>query len=212
MTLIIDESYLLISGVLQTLYVAFWSLLFSLACGLIIGFLRTLKSKPLLFIGRLHLEAFRIIPLIVWLFAVFFTLPRMLGFSISGQFTAVFVFTLWGAAEMGEMVRAALISLPIIQKESGTALGLSPMQLFVYILLPQALRRMLPGIINMATRLIKTSSMAFLVGVLDLVSRGQQIIERTNEPLIIYTFLFFMFFLLCWPLSLLSKRLEKRHV
>lgn len=210
LSLVWQERSLLLDGIWQTLHIATLSLLFSLLAGLVLGFLRYIKNPIIDLMARFHLESFRIIPLMVWLFATFFTLPTFFGFRISGHNAAILVFSLWGAAEMGEMVRGALISLPKIQKESGTALGLSGIQLFVYILLPQALRRLLPGIINMSSRLIKTSSMASLVGVIDVIRRGVQIIERTAQPLAIYTFIFFLFFFLCWPLSLFSQHLEKK--
>ena len=207
-----DNRALLLNGMAQTVYIAAMSLILSCLGGLAVGFLRCLNIPPVRFITRVYLESFRIIPLIVWLFAAFFTLPRLMGFYVSGSTAAIFVFTLWGAAEMGEMVRGALQSLPAIQRESGTALGLSNLQLYRYVLLPQALRRLMPGVINMATRLIKTTSITTLVGVIEIFARGTQIIERTREPFAIYVFIFIFFFLLCYPLTLWSRHLEKKAV
>ena len=208
--LLLNERTLLIDGITSTLYIAFISLIFSVFGGFIVGFIRNSKIPVLSIIARIQLESFRIVPLMVWLFLAFFTLPTLLGFNISGNTAVIIVFTLWGSAEMGDLVRGALQSLPVIQRESGTALGLTNFQLFRYILFPQALRRLMPGIVNMATRLIKTSSMASLVGVIEIVARGRHIIERTQEPFIIFTFIFFLFFFLCWPLSIWAKHLEKK--
>jgi len=208
--LLLENRAMLIDGMIQTVFIALLALLLSCLGGLIVGFLRCLKNPVVSFISRLYLECFRIIPLIVWLFAVFFTLPRLMGQYVSSTTSAILVFTLWGSAEMGEMVRGALQSLPAIQRESGTALGLSNLQLYRYVLLPQALRRLMPGVINMATRLIKTTSITTLVGVVELFSRGTQIIERTREPFAIYVFIFIFFFLLCYPLTLWSRHLESR--
>jgi len=208
--LILQERTMLLDGMRQTVFIAFTALFLSCLGGLIFGFLRNIKNPVVAFITRAYLEAFRIIPLIVWLFAVFFTLPRLMGQHMESSTSAIIVFTLWGSAEIGEMVRGALQSLPAIQRESGTALGLSGVQLFRYVLLPQAFRRMLPGVINMATRLIKTTSIASLVGVMELFSRSRQIMERTGEPFAIYTFIFLFFFVLCYPLTLWSRHLEKK--
>jgi len=208
--LLLENRTMLIDGMTQTIYIALVSLLLSCLGGLVFGFLRNVKNPVVGFITRFYLEAFRIIPLIVWLFAVFFALPRLMGQYVGSSTSAIIVFTLWGSAEIGEMVRGALQSLPAIQRESGTALGLNGLQLFRYVLLPQAFRRMLPGVINMATRLIKTTSITTLVGVMELFSRGTQIIQRTGEPFAIYTFIFFFFFVLCYPLTLWSRYLEKR--
>ena len=208
--LLLENRQMLLDGMRQTIYIAMVSLALSCLGGLAVGFLRCLKNPVVRFITRFYLEAFRIIPLIVWLFAVFFTLPRLMGQYVGSATSAILVFTLWGSAEIGDMVRGALLSLPVIQRESGTALGLSGLQLFRYVLLPQALRRLMPGVINMATRLIKTTSITTLVGVIEIFARSRQIIERTGEPFAIYTFIFFFFFLLCWPLTLLSRHLEKK--
>ena len=207
-----SERYLLIDGIIRTLQIAFFALVFSVIFGLLIGFLRYINNSISRFVFRLHLELFRIIPLIVWLFALFFALPTALGFTISSINAAIIVFSVWGAAEMGEIARAALTTLPKIQKESAQALGLGSFASFVYILLPQATIRLLPGIINMATRLVKTTSMASLIGVLEIITRGRHIIERTSEPFVIYVFIFFFFFVLCYPLSILAKHMEKKAV
>ena len=209
--IIIENWSLLLDGMLQTIYIAIVSLILSLIGGMIIGYLRYQKNLVIRFITRIYLECFRIIPLIVWLFAVFFTLPRLMGQSISSQLSVILVFTLWGSAEMGEMVRGALNSLPLIQRESAFALGLSNGKTYRYVLLPQAFKRLLPSIINMATRLIKTTSITTIVGVLEIFNRGAQIIDRTGEPFAIYVFIFFFFFLLCYPLTLWSTKLEKNR-
>jgi len=201
---------ILAEGMSQTVFIAAFALMLSIIGGLVVGFLRCMKNPIVITITRLYLEAFRIIPLIVWLFAAFFTLPRLMGVYVSSSTSAILVFTLWGSAEIGEMVRGALQSLPAIQRESGTALGLSQFQLFNSVLVPQALRRLMPGVINMATRLIKTTSITSLVGVLEIFAKGRQIIERTEEPFAIYVFIFIFFFLLCYPLTVLSRFLEKK--
>jgi len=211
LNLLWDNRVLLLDGMGQTIYIAAISLILSCFGGLIVGFLRCIKNPLVSFVTRTYLECFRIIPLIVWLFAVFFTLPRLMGQYVGSQTSAILVFTLWGSAEIGEMVRGALVSLPVIQRESGTALGLSGVQLYRYVLLPQAVRRLMPGVINMATRLIKTTSITTLVGVVEIFSRGTQIIERTREPFAIYTFIFVFFFLLCFPLTMWSRHLEKKQ-
>lgn len=203
-----SERILLADGIIQTVHVSALALFFSVLGGLFVGFLRCIPSKVSRVITRSYLESFRIIPLIVWLFAAFFTLPRIMGRGFDSHTSAILVFTLWGSAEIGELVKGALQSLPKIQRESGLALGLSGTQLYIYILIPQAIRRLIPGVINMATRIIKTTSMLDFVGVIELVARGRQIIERTVQPFIIWTFVFFFFFFLCYPLTLWSRHLE----
>jgi polar amino acid transport system permease protein len=139
----------------------------------------------------------------------------LLNVNISGELTAIIVFSLWGAAEIGDIVRGALESLPKHQMESGQALGLTYRQLYRHVLIPQAVRRMLPGSINLATRMIKTTSLVVLIGVVEVVKVGQQIIElgvikAPSASFWVYGFIFILYFLVCYPLSRLSKRFERR--
>ena len=129
--------------------------------------------------------------------------------------SAVIVFTLWGTAEMGDLVRGALISIPAHQYESGAALGLTKGQIFLYIVIPQTLRRLIPLAINLTTRMIKTTSLIVMIGVVEVLKVAQQIIEANrytvpDAALWIYGTIFFLYFLACWPISLLASWLEKR--
>ncbi len=208
---VIFESYkLLLDGLGNTLMIAIVSLFISFFSGFIFGIFRMSKNRIIKCLTDIYLEAFRIIPLMVWLFSFFFFIPRILNINISGEFASILVFTMWGTAEMGDIVRGALESLPKTQLESGLSVGLSKIQLFIYIQFPQAIRRIIPGAISLATRMIKTTSLVVLIGVVDVIQRGQQIIERTKESFWIYSFLFILFFIICYPLSLLSKKLETK--
>ena len=205
----------LLGGLLITARIAFISIILGSLLGVAVGLARTSKSKLLRFICRLYLELFRIIPILVWLFFVYFGIPGIFDIHLEGELVAVIVFSLWGAAEMGDIVRGALESLPKHQIESGKALGLSFWQLYRFILIPQALRRMLPGAINLSTRMVKTTSLVVMIGVIDVVKVGQQIIERSilKEPTAsfwIYGLIFILYFIICYPLSKLSKRLETK--
>lgn len=205
----------LFEGLLVTVEIAFISIIIGSILGIIIGLSRTTTSKVVLFINRVYLEAFRIIPTLVWLFVFYFGVTTALNINISGEVVSIIVFSLWGAAEMGDIVRGALESLPTHQIESGKAIGLNYFQLYRYILIPQAIRRMIPGTINLATRMIKTTSLVVLIGVIDVVKIGQQIIEtsRFEYPAAsfwIYGFIFFLYFIICYPLSKISKSLETK--
>ncbi len=186
-------------GLLTTAEIAFISIIIGSLLGIILGLSRTSKYKIVLFLNRVYLEAFRIIPTLVWLFIFYFGVTTALNVNLSGEAVSIIVFTLWGAAEMGDIVRGALQSLPKHQIESGKALGLNNFQLYRYIMIPQAVRRMLPGTINLATRMVKTTSLVVLIGVIDVVKIGQQIIETSRfefptASFWIYGFIFFSIF------------------
>ncbi|WP_268625766.1 amino acid ABC transporter permease [Paenibacillus alvei] len=200
----------LAKGLYQTGLITIWSIALSTIGGLLFGALRTSASPWLRLITRTYLELFRSIPILVWLFFFFFGLPIFFGLDVPSSVCAVLVLSLWGITEIGEVVRGALISLPQGQREAGKAIGLSTLQLYAYILLPLALRRMIPPTINVYTRIIKTTSLTVLIGVTEVIKTGQQIIERTGEAVLIYGALFLLYFILCYPLSALSRRLEHK--
>jgi len=105
--------------------------------------------------------------------------------------------------------------VPAIQYESAMALGLSQPQVFRFVILPQALRRLIPQSINLITQMIKTTSLVLMIGVVEILKVGQQIIEANrksspNAAFGVYLTIFLLYFLLCWPISLAAKRLEKR--
>ncbi|MEK4994310.1 amino acid ABC transporter permease [Paenibacillus sp. FSL E2-0190] len=205
----------LLGGLLVTIEISFLSIGIGTLLGIVMGLLRTLGSRPLRFILRLYLETFRIIPILVWLYVVHFSFSPLLHIDISGETTSILVFSLWGAAEIGDLVRGALQSMPKHQVESARALGLSSSQLYRHILIPQAVRRMLPGMINLATRMIKTTSLVVLIGVIEVVKIGQQIIElgvikAPTASFWVYGFIFILYFSVCFPLSRLSKKVESR--
>ncbi len=197
-------------GAAQTLSISALGIVFATAGGVLYGVLATLGNRWVNRLLRVYLELFRAIPVLVWLYLLFFGLPIFFAVSIPSFWCAVLVLALWGASEVGEVVRGALQSLPRGQREAGLSIGLSGWQLYGYVLLPQALKRMTPPTINIYTRIIKTSSLAVLIGVVDVIKVGQQIIERTYESVLIYGALFLFFFFICYPLSAASRALERR--
>jgi polar amino acid transport system permease protein len=200
----------LLTGAGRTLGISAWAIAISSLGGFLYGVLRNLGKPWLDCVLRVYLELFRAIPVLVWLYLFFFGLPIFLGVSIPAFWCAVLVLSLWGASEVGEVVRGALRSIPRGQREAGLAIGLGTAELYGRVLLPQALKRLTPPVINVYTRLIKTSSLAVLIGVVDITKVGQQIIERTYESVLIYGFLFLFFFFVCYPLSAASRLLERR--
>ena len=208
------------SRILQGLWTSVWiagvSLVIGLVLGTFLGVLRTLPNKIMRFILRLYLEFFRIVPTIVLLFLFYYILPRSFHINWPASWMAVLAFALWVAAEFSDIVRGAIESVPIVQKESGLALGLSKVQLFRYVLLPQAVQLELPATINLATRVIKTTSLLMMISIMDVIAIGQQIIEANNQkyPTVvfwIYGLIFFLYFLIDYPLSVWSKRLAARQ-
>ncbi|WP_032093899.1 amino acid ABC transporter permease [Necropsobacter rosorum] len=205
----------LLGGLWVTAKIAFVSVFFACLFGVIFGVLMTVKNRPLKALCRGYLEFVRIMPLLVLLFITYFGVAKWFNTHLDGVTVCILVFIFWGTAEMGDLVRGALTSIEKHQVESAYALGLTPLQTFIYILLPQSLKRVTPSAINLFTRMVKTSSLAMLIGVLEVIKVGQQIIETSlfTEPsaaLWIYGVIFALYFLICYPLSLFSHYLENR--
>ncbi|OOR98883.1 amino acid ABC transporter permease [Haemophilus paracuniculus] len=202
-------------GLWLTAQISFISVAISLVFGTLFGLLMRSRYKAVQFACRFYLETIRIVPILVWLFALYFGLSTWTNLHISGFWVCVWVFVLWGTAEMGDLVRGALGSIEKHQIESAKAVGLTPAQIFRYIELPQGIKRVLPSMINLFTRMVKTSSLAALIGVIEVVKVGQQIIENSlfTDPKVsfyVYGLIFALYFVICYPLSLWAKTLEKR--
>lgn len=204
----------LLEGLWVTIRISLISVLISVFLGILLGMIMVLKNSFTKVITRIYLEFIRIMPQLVLLFIVYFGVTKTFRIHISGEISAIIVFVLWGTAEMGDLVRGALESIQKHQYESGKAIGLTGLQIYLYIIIPQTIRRLVPLAINLVTRMIKTTSLIVLIGVVEVVKVGQQIIEssRLTTPsaaIWIYTVIFFLYFLVCYPISLLSNKLEK---
>ncbi len=206
----------LCGGLLVTIEIAAASVALSIFFGTIFGIVMTAKNKFIRGASKLYLEFMRMMPQLVLLFIAYYGLTRAFGISLSGEAASVLVFALWGSAEMGDLVRGALQSVPQSQYESALALGLTKRQVFFYAILPQTLRRLAPLSMNLVTRMIKTTSLVVFVGVIEVVKIGQQIIEgnRLKVPtcsIAVYAVIFFMYFIVCWIFSALAGFIEKKQ-
>ena len=205
----------LLGGLGVALRISLISVLVSIPLGILLGALMTWKNPIIKAVLRVYLEFIRIMPQMVLLFLVYFGSTRAFGWDLPGETAAIIVFILWGTAEMSDLVRGALSSIPKHQYESSEALGLSKVQTYWYIIIPQTLRRLIPLSINLITRMIKTTSLILMIGVVEVLKVAQQIIEANrmsspNAAFGIYLAVFLLYFLACWPISLLAKYLEKR--
>ena len=205
----------LLEGLWVTVKISLIAVIISIVVGIILGMIMTNKNPVIKLITRVYLEFVRIMPQLVLLFLVYFGMTKAFHINLSGEISAIIVFSIWGIAEMGDLVRGALISIPKHQYESGKAIGLTTLQIYLYIIIPQTIRRLVPLAINLVTRMIKTTSLVVLIGVVEVIKVGQQMIEasRLSVPsaaLWIYGVIFFLYFAVCYPISLLATKLEKR--
>ena len=207
----------LIGGIGETVKISLIALILSVILGLVIGVIMTSKGKVINAILRILLEAFRLIHPLIWLFAIYFGAANLFHIKTDSVVVSIIVFTLWGTFEIGDLVRSYIKSLPKSQFESSAALGLSKAQTYLYVLLPQIILRITPSIVNLATRLIKTTIIVYLIGVTEVLKVSQSIIQVTylRNPnsyisFTMYLFLLVIYFIICYPLSLFAQYLEKK--
>jgi polar amino acid transport system permease protein len=202
-------------GLVVTIRVAVVSIVFALVFGMVIGVIALNRSRIVQIPFQIFLQAIRIVPQLVWLFLFFFGFARLLGWNWNGETTGIVVFSIWGTAEMADLVRASISSLPVHQTQSAAALGLSRLQIYLFVLIPQAVRRLIPASINLATRIIKTTPLLVLITVVEVLKVGQQLIEAKiltdpSAAFWIYGLIFVIYFLVCFPIAFLSRRLEAK--
>ena len=205
----------LLTGLWVAVRISLISVAISIVLGVFLGMLLGSRSRLLRGTFRLYLETVRIMPQMVLLFVVYFGTTRVFGWNLNAEAAAIFVFSFWGTAEMADLVRGALQSIPLIQRESAQALGMKPLQVYTLVILPQAVRRLIPLSINLITRMIKTTSLVMMIGIVEVLKVAQQIIEANrktapNAAFGVFAVVFLMYFLICWPIGSLAGYLEKR--
>lgn len=203
-----------LSGLYELLFISFISIIIAIFGGLIMG--RCMLVRGILgILCKIFLESVRIIPLIAWLFIVYYGISASFDLHISSSVCAIIVFSLWGVAEMGDLTRSGILNVPKHQRNSALALGFNALQIELFIIFPQALIHILPSMVNLFGRIIKTTSLLPLIGVVEILKVGQQLIEVFSKSdahisFIIYGSILIIYFLLCYPFALLANFLDKK--
>jgi polar amino acid transport system permease protein len=212
--------YMFEVGLKGTLRIAVVSLLGSAAIGIVLGTLLTIRFLPTRAAIRLYIEVWRGLPIIVTIFIVFFVFPKIGQQFEFGEFTAASIgLTLWGSAQVAEATRGAVESIPREQHEAAAALGFGWVGRHVSVILPQALRRLLPPLVSLLANVIQNTTIASLIGVTELLATGQRSIERlqfeagaNSHAFAIYAAIMAAFFCISFPLTRLAIFLERRLV
>lgn len=201
-------------GLWTTLLLALVSVVASVVVGTVLGTLMTLPSKTVRVVIRVYVEIWRGLPIIITLFFIFFVLP-VLGLDVDTFVAAAIGLTLWGSANVAEVVRGAVQSVPSGQSEAAAALGFPWRRRMRHVILPQATRRALPPLVGLVVNLTQQTSLAAVIGLLDILEASQRSIERLTlaggetHAVPILGAVLVVFFVLCLPLTMLSRRLER---
>jgi polar amino acid transport system permease protein len=198
-------------GIALTLYLAVISLIFSFFGGLILGLLCVTNNRYIRYVTLALVNAVRGIPLLLVIFWMFFLLPFLVGKIVPESWTVIMALSLFTSAYMSQIVQAGIEGIPRGQTEAALSTGLHSWQAMVYVVLPQALRNMIPSFVNQFVSMIKDTSLAFIVGVSELTHVATQINNRTMiYPAEIFLFISLIYFVICFAFTTLSRWLEQR--
>ena len=186
----------------------------TVALGLLVGTLialgrmtrRRWVTVPLVVI----VELFRCTPVLVQLIWIYYALPVLTGLELSPAAAAILTLSFYGGAFYAEIIRGGIVSIEPGQWDAGRAVGLRPWPLMRLVILPQALRRMVPPLVNQSILQLKNTSLVSILAVPDLLYQGQLITSATYRPLESYTMVAVVYFLILFPLTHLAGRLERR--
>jgi len=180
--------------------------------GLTIALFRVSAFAPLRWIGAIYVHAVQGTPLLAWLFVFFFGLS-IVGVEVSPWIAAAAAYSIYAGAFLGEIWRGCLQAIPRTQWEAGASLGLSFTAQLRYIIVPQATRLAIPPTVGFLVQLIKNTSLAAVIGFVELTREGQLTTATTFRPFTVYLTVSALYFVLCFPLTQVSRRLERRlHV
>jgi His/Glu/Gln/Arg/opine family amino acid ABC transporter permease subunit len=200
----------LVRGLGTTFAIAFASMGLAVAFGFIAGTLRSVLPKALDLPLLGLVEFLRGIPLLVLMYFLFFGLPQ-LGIHTTNNAAAIASLALYAGALGSEIVRGAIVSIPAGQTEAAAALGLNTFAILRLVVIPQALRRMLPPFVALFALIVESSCLAALIDVTDLLEAARQNVERDPDiALPIYLTVLVAYFIVNYPVSLASQRLEKK--
>jgi polar amino acid transport system permease protein len=204
---------------LYLLEAARWTILLSLIAfvggaivGLPLAMMRVSKSKLMRGLAGAYIQLVQGTPLLIVLFLSYFGLG-ILGYKLIPLVAAAIALTLYAAAFLGEIWRGCIEAVPRTQWEASDCLGLSHAQQYAYVILPQAVRLAIPPTVGFMVQIVKNTSLASVIGFVELSRAGQIVNNSTFEPFAIFAAVGAIYFVLCYPLSVAARRLERRvHV
>lgn len=204
-----DQFLFLMQGLKWTVLLAIVGFIGGGIFGILIALLRTSKNKVARTITAGYIGVFQGTPLLMQLFVVYYGVA-LLGIDVNAWIAVAVAFTLHASAFLGEIWRGSIQAVPKGQTEAANALGLHYVSRMKDVILPQALKISMPATIGFLVQLTKGTSLAAIVGFIELTRAGQIISNQTYRPLLVFGIVGAIYFIICWPLSHAGSRLEKR--
>src|SRR6267378_2484444 len=200
----------LMSGLQMTLIISAMTLVLAMILGLVIAVMDMSRFAPLRWAGLSIGEIVRNTPILVQLLWVYYVLPIVFGVQIEALLALIIGLAVYQAAFISEVYRSGIQSVPAGHREAAQVLGLSPLQSFRRIVLPQAIRMTLPPLASNFVQLIKFSSLGAVISVNEITRRGMELSASNFRPLETFTFIAVVYFLICWPLAMTIRIWERR--
>ncbi len=205
----INEFYFILNGAGATLLLSLVAFIGGGIGGLLIALARTAPMAWLRNIVAVYIDVFQGTPLLMQLFVTYFGVV-FLGFKLSPWTAVAIGLTLNASAFLGEIWRGGIEAVPKGQSEASSALGLRYVNRMRYVVMPQAFKISLAPTVGYLVQLIKGTSLAAIIGFTELMRSGQIVSNATYKPLLVFAIVGGIYFIICWPLSLLSENLERR--
>ena len=199
----------LLSGLTTTIYISLVSIIISMLLGLIVAIPSLAKNKFLTYINIGYVEIVRAVPLLVLILWIYYGLPIMTGISFSPFVSGIIALAISESAFQAEIFRAGINSIKKAQWEAGSSLGLSFFKRLRLVILPQAIKNILPAIGNQFVYVLKMSSLVSIIGIGDLTRKANELVVTTYRPLEIYTFLILEYLVLILIVSFFVRKLER---
>jgi His/Glu/Gln/Arg/opine family amino acid ABC transporter permease subunit len=193
-----------------TLRLAVPAIVLGSVLGTLVGLARLSRRRWLNWPAKVYVELFRGVPLVMVIFWFWFMIPALVGKSLPEYSVALAAFVIFEAAYLAEIVRAGIQSVPRGQVEAATATGLSDVRLMRHVILPQALRNMIPALVTQFIVLVKDTSLASIIGYVDLTKAAQIVNNREIRPFELYLFIALVYWLCSYSMSRYARRLESR--
>lgn len=203
--------HFLLKGLANSWILTILSISFGMLAGILLAAGRMYGARGVRNIATVVIEAIRAIPQLMVIFWVYFTSPILTHKVLDSWLAALIALSLIAAAYLAEVVRAGLISVPRVQNESAYATGLNPKQTFIFVILPQALRNMLPAFVATFVMLFKITSLVYVIGVIDFFRAATLVNNRDIAPYALYTTLVVVYFICCFVLSSVIRKLDPKY-
>lgn len=200
----------LVSGFWATVSLSLATMVLSILLGMAVALLGMARLRPLRWINRAYVELFRAIPILVMILWVFYGLPVVLDIRLDVFVAAMLAIAICDSAFEAEIFRAGIQSVERGQREAAMALGLSPWNRMRFVILPQAIRRVLPPMANQFIYVVKMSSLASVIGFQELTRKANELVVTVFRPLEIYTILILEYLVLILLISAAVRWLERR--